>query len=232
MATKHSATKRTMMILVLLFILASPFNVPIAKRSFQLHHRTISSSFPQLSSERVLFGKSRLEMSTAIEAPEPDRVPIKETAQKIIPTKIFKKIFPLGFMLFFILFNYTILRDTKDVLVITAPNSGAEIIPFLKTYVNLPASIGFTFAYNALVNKMSPDKAFYVVMTSFISFFAAFAGIICELLNFISFVIRCDPVSSLHRSKPDAAAPQCCCRLALHVVTCILLGRLPLNYST
>ena len=37
-------------------------------------------------------------------------------------------------MFFCILFNYTILRDTKDVLVVTAPGSGAEIIPFLKTW--------------------------------------------------------------------------------------------------
>ena len=29
----------------------------------------------------------------------------------------------------------------------TAPGSGAEIIPFLKTYVNLPAAIGFTVLY-------------------------------------------------------------------------------------
>ena len=47
--------------------------------------------------------------------------------------KIMKKLLPLGAMFFFILFNYTILRDTKDVLVVTAPGSGAEIIPFLKT---------------------------------------------------------------------------------------------------
>jgi AAA family ATP:ADP antiporter len=46
-----------------------------------------------------------------------------------------------------ILFNYTILRDTKDVLVVTAPGSGAEIIPFLKTWVNLPMAIGFTVLY-------------------------------------------------------------------------------------
>lgn len=57
------------------------------------------------------------------------------------------KIVPLGFMFFCILFNYTILRDTKDVLVVTAPGSGAEIIPFLKTYVNLPMAIGFTVLY-------------------------------------------------------------------------------------
>merc|ERR1719387_2930465 len=41
-----------------------------------------------------------------------------------------KKIVPLGMMFFCILFNYTILRDTKDVLVVTAPGAGAEIIPF------------------------------------------------------------------------------------------------------
>lgn len=57
------------------------------------------------------------------------------------------KIIPLGIMFFCILFNYTILRDTKDVLVVTAPGSGAEIIPFLKTYVNLPMAIGFTVLY-------------------------------------------------------------------------------------
>ena len=50
-------------------------------------------------------------------------------------------------MFFCILFNYTILRDTKDVLVVTAEGSGAEIIPFLKTYVQLPASIAFTVIY-------------------------------------------------------------------------------------
>jgi hypothetical protein len=35
----------------------------------------------------------------------------------------------------------------QDVLVVTAPGSGAEIIPFLKTWVNLPAAIGFTIVY-------------------------------------------------------------------------------------
>lgn len=101
-------------------------------------------------------------------------------AVKSVAKKTVKKLLPLGLMLFFILFNYTILRDTKDVLVVTAPNSGAEIIPFLKTYVNLPSAIGFTLMYSALCNKMSPDKVFYVVMTAFLAFFGAFAGIICK----------------------------------------------------
>lgn len=44
-------------------------------------------------------------------------------------------------MFFCILFNYTVLRDTKDVLMVTAPKSGAEVIPFIKTYCNLPTAI-------------------------------------------------------------------------------------------
>mmetsp|Transcript_21216 Transcript_21216/g.35955 ORF Transcript_21216/g.35955 Transcript_21216/m.35955 type:complete len:590 (+) Transcript_21216:68-1837(+) len=108
------------------------------------------------------------------ESPEP----IKPTAIKASVRKTVKKLLPLGLMLFFILFNYTILRDTKDVLVITAPNSGAEIIPFLKTYVNLPSAIGFTLLYSSLLNRMSSEKVFYTVMTGFLTFFGAFAGII------------------------------------------------------
>jgi hypothetical protein len=36
---------------------------------------------------------------------------------------------------------------SQDVLVVTAPGSGAEIIPFLKTWVNLPMAIAFTIGY-------------------------------------------------------------------------------------
>ncbi len=114
--------------------------------------------------------ETRLRMSTALDTAVSDSMPKKEKSV----AKTFKKLFPLGAMLFFILFDYTILRDTKDVLVVTAPNSGyfqifpslilspfcdrAEIIPFLKTYVNLPASVGFTVLYSFLCNRMSTDK--------------------------------------------------------------------------
>ena len=43
-----------------------------------------------------------------------------------------KKFLPMFLLFFFINFNYTILRDTKDTLIVTAPGSGAEAIPFLK----------------------------------------------------------------------------------------------------
>lgn len=86
-----------------------------------------------------------------------------------------KKVVPLALIFFCILFNYTILRDTKDVLVVTAPKSGAEIIPFLKTYVNLPGAIAFTVLYSSLSNRFSQPQVFRGVITTFLGFFAAFA---------------------------------------------------------
>lgn len=98
----------------------------------------------------------------------------------VVPTKEeAKKILPLGLMFFCILFNYTILRDTKDVLVVTAPKSGAEIIPFIKTYVNLPAAIGFTAVYSKLCDRLEdPEKVFYTCTIPFLIFFAAFSWVI------------------------------------------------------
>jgi hypothetical protein len=73
---------------------------------------------------------------------EPKKGGLMGKLQSIVPpAKERKKLFPLALMFFCILFNYTILRDTKDVLMITAPKSGAEVIPFIKTYFNLPVAI-------------------------------------------------------------------------------------------
>jgi TLC ATP/ADP transporter len=66
---------------------------------------------------------------------------LSRIASILPPKEERQKLGPLALMFFCILFNYTILRDTKDVLMVTAPKSGAEVIPFLKTYVNLPAAI-------------------------------------------------------------------------------------------
>jgi AAA family ATP:ADP antiporter len=63
-------------------------------------------------------------------------------------------------MFFCILFNYTVLRDTKDVLLVTAPKSGAEVIPFLKTYCNLPSAIGFAALYAKLCDRMEQKTCF------------------------------------------------------------------------
>ncbi|CAN4086758.1 unnamed protein product [Withania somnifera] len=95
-----------------------------------------------------------------------------------------KKIIPLGAMFFCILFNYTILRDTKDVLVVTAKGSSAEIIPFLKTWVNLPMAVGFMLLYTKLANVLSKQALFYTVIVPFIAFFGAFGFVLYPLSNY------------------------------------------------
>ncbi len=84
-----------------------------------------------------------------------------------------KKILPMFLMFFFISFNYTILRDTKDTLVVTA--AGAEAIPFLKTFGVVPAAILFMIIYAKLSNVLSRENLFYVTLLPFVIFFGLFA---------------------------------------------------------
>ncbi|KAJ9506687.1 hypothetical protein QJQ45_020238, partial [Haematococcus lacustris] len=116
---------------------AGPYKSPLAGSSSELPRPFLAPS-PQPVAEIV--------PSVAPQAASSgDAAPVKKYFG--FEALTWAKIIPLGFMFFCILFNYTILRDTKDVLVVTAPGSGAEIIPFLKTWVNLPMAIGFTIGY-------------------------------------------------------------------------------------
>lgn len=85
-----------------------------------------------------------------------------------------KKLLPMFFLFFFINFNYTILRDTKDALIVTAPGSGAEAIPFLKVWGVLPIAIIFMVVYSKLSNIFSKQKLFYSTIGFFIAFFGIF----------------------------------------------------------
>merc|ERR1712224_750772 len=79
-------------------------------------------------------------------------------------------------MIFFFLFNYTIMRDTKDTLVVTA--AGAEVIPFLKLWGTLPVSVLFVLVYSKLSNVLKADTLFYTMVTPFLIFFVAFGYVI------------------------------------------------------
>ncbi|MCE2982651.1 MAG: NTP/NDP exchange transporter [Parachlamydia sp.] len=91
------------------------------------------------------------------------------------PVHVFelKKLLPMFFMFFCISFNYTILRDTKDTLIVTA--AGAEAIPFLKSFGVVPAAILFMIIYAKLSNVLSRENLFYVTLLPFIIFFGLFA---------------------------------------------------------
>jgi len=84
-----------------------------------------------------------------------------------------KKLLPMFLMFFFISFNYTILRDTKDTLIVTA--AGAEALPFLKSFGVVPAAIIFMIIFSKLSNVLSKENLFYVTLLPFIIFFGLFA---------------------------------------------------------
>ena len=96
-----------------------------------------------------------------------------------------KKVIPMLLMFFFINFNYTILRDTKDALIVTAPGSGAEAIPFLKVWGVLPVAVLFMLIYAKLSNIMSKTKLFYTTITSFLVFFAIFNLVLYPARDFL-----------------------------------------------
>lgn len=96
-----------------------------------------------------------------------------------------KKLLPLFFMFFLISFNYTILRDLKDSLLVTAPGSGAEAIPFLKVWGVLPFAVVFMLIYSKLSNKLSKEKLFYTAIIPFLVFFALFAFVIYPISDYI-----------------------------------------------
>lgn len=85
-------------------------------------------------------------------------------------------------MFFFISFNYTILRDTKDTLVL---DGGPEVIPFLKLWGVVPAAVLFMIIYAKLSNILSKERLFYVTIVPFLVFFALFAWVFYPLRDFL-----------------------------------------------
>ena len=86
-----------------------------------------------------------------------------------------KKFLPMGIMMMCILFNYTILRDTKDTLMVNAPGGGAECLSFLKLYGVTPAAIIFMIVFIKLANVFTRERLFYAILTPFLVFFGIFA---------------------------------------------------------
>eukprot|EP00547_Thalassionema_nitzschioides_P007394 CAMPEP_0194199710 /NCGR_PEP_ID=MMETSP0156-20130528/627_1 /TAXON_ID=33649 /ORGANISM="Thalassionema nitzschioides, Strain L26-B" /LENGTH=544 /DNA_ID=CAMNT_0038924645 /DNA_START=296 /DNA_END=1930 /DNA_ORIENTATION=+ len=142
-------------------------------------HLKKKNPFGRSSSESRILHMSADAASIAATPEEEEKKSFFQKIKGVIPpANERKKLLPLALMFFCILFNYTILRDTKDVLMVTAPKSGAEVIPFIKTYVNLPAAIGFTAVYSKLCDRMEQKNVFYTCTIPFLVFFGAFAWFI------------------------------------------------------
>ncbi len=110
-----------------------------------------------------------------------------------------KKFIPLGIIMFCLLFNYTILRDTKDSLVVNSAGAGA--ITFLKLYCVTPAAILFVVLYAKLTNAMSRENVFYAVVAPFIIFFGIFGFVIYPNLHMLHPSV--ESIQALHAAYPN-----------------------------
>jgi len=114
-----------------------------------------------------------------------------------------KKLLPMFFLFFCINFNYTILRDTKDALIVTAPGSGAEAIPFLKVWGVLPVAILFMLIYAKLSNVLTKTRLFHTMIASFIAFFIIFVLFLYPNREFLH---PTDMADRLQAWLPDGAS--------------------------
>jgi AAA family ATP:ADP antiporter len=99
------------------------------------------------------------------------------------PPFVWKKFLPLAIISFAAIFSYTLLSNTKDVLIVTAPRSGAEALPFVKTYVNLPGAVLWTVLLAHLSNRMSQANVFVVVVLLYMAFFLLFLLVLYPARN-------------------------------------------------
>jgi len=89
-----------------------------------------------------------------------------------------KKVVSMLVLLFLLCICYSILRTLKDTVILTAKESGAEAIPFLKVWGMLPGAFLMTWFYTRLSRWFSRDKVFYIMVSFFLSYFLLFAFVL------------------------------------------------------
>lgn len=86
----------------------------------------------------------------------------------------YPKFIPMLLISFLVCFNYYLLRISKDAVLITAPESGAEAIPFIKVWAILPTAVLLTFIFTRFSNWLNRRTIFYAMMWLFIGYFLVF----------------------------------------------------------
>jgi AAA family ATP:ADP antiporter len=96
-----------------------------------------------------------------------------------------KKFLPMGIMMFCILFIYTLLRDTKDALLVNAPGAGAESLAFAKGIGVTFSAVMFMILYTKAANIFKREGLFYVTALPFLIFFGLYPYFIYPHVNTI-----------------------------------------------
>lgn len=96
-----------------------------------------------------------------------------------------KKFLPMGIMMFCILFIYTVLRDTKDAILVNAPGAGAESLAFAKGIGVTFSAVLFMVLYTKAANLFNREGLFYVTALPFLVFFGLYPYVIYPFVSSI-----------------------------------------------
>jgi AAA family ATP:ADP antiporter len=79
---------------------------------------------------------------------------------------------------FLVCFNYYLLKIIKDGVIITAPNSGAEALPYIKVWAIMPAAFLMMFLFTRLSNFFNRRSVFYAMIWLYIAYFVVFTFVL------------------------------------------------------
>lgn len=96
-----------------------------------------------------------------------------------------KKFLPMAGIFFLIAFISNALRSYKDTFIMTASQSGAEAIPFIKVWAVLPAAFLMTYLFTRLANRFDRETVFYMIMSIFLGFFFLFGFVLYPAQEFL-----------------------------------------------
>jgi AAA family ATP:ADP antiporter len=103
--------------------------------------------------------------------------PLKRLFWPILRSE-YSKFLPMLIIYSLVVFNYSLLKTIKDALIVTAKDSGAATIPFIKVWAILPMALLITLIYTRLSNRYDRVKVFTIIMSGFLFFFFLFAFIL------------------------------------------------------